>query len=893
MQINLVIAEWNANGISSHTNEIEVFLHNYFIDILLVSETHFTSKSYFRIKGYDTITANHPDDRAHAGAAVLIKSNIKYEVADPITEPFLQAAGIKIVCDNTNISIYSVYFPPRYNLKCHQYENFFNKLGNKFIVSGDFNAKHTWWGSRLINPKGRELYKCIAQNQYNVLSTGSPTYWPTDVNKVPDLLDFVVYSGISQSLLHIVACDDLSSDHSPIIINFMTKACEKNKNAKLFTNYTDIESFQNWIEDNIRLNISIKNGTELDESVEYFTQLIHQAAALSTPQENNNKLSNFITTTEIRTLIRKKRRLRKIWQRTRQPADKINFNRATNHLKRKLKDYKNNNTGTFLRNLSPNNNNEHKLWIATKYLKRPQRRNVPIRNAVGVWCRSDKSKADAFKLFLENTFTPFPICNSQQEKEVREFLDVSCQMYRPIKHFTVREVHNEIKKLNKKTPGYDLIDHKVIKSLPKKGLIFLTVIFNTILRLSQFPTQWKCAKITMIPKPGKPENMITSYRPISLLPAFSKLFERLFKKRLSPVLKDINVIPDHQFGFRQNHGTPEQCHRVVKKIRECLENKLYCSSVFLDVKQAFDRVWHEGLLFKLKHLLPTPFYLLLKSYLSGRRFFVNINGDESEIGTINAGVPQGSVLGPVLYTIFTSDMPVSDDVTIATYADDTAILASSNCPTDASNVIQKQLDLTEKWLDMWNIKVNTEKSTHVTFTLRKEDCPSPKLKGDTIPSSNYVKYLGLHIDRRLNWKKHIQSKRQHLNIKTKKMYWLLGSNSQLSLTNKLILYKTILKPVWTYGIELWGTASNSNVEILQRYQSKTLRLITNAPWFVNNNIIHRDLDVPKIENEIKRYSTTYLNRLSSHPNLLALNLLDDSDEVRRLKRRHILDLPFI
>lgn len=149
----------------------------------------------------------------------------------------------------------------------------------------------------------------------------------------------------------------------------------------------------------------------MEEAVEYFTQLIHQAAALSTPNEMDNKSSNFIITTEIRTLIRRKRRLRKIWQRTRQPANKRNFNRAANHLKRKLKDYKNNCTGNFLTRLSPNNYNEHKLWIATKYLKRPQRRNVPIKNSDGIWCKSDKSKADAFKLFLENTFTPFPVCN--------------------------------------------------------------------------------------------------------------------------------------------------------------------------------------------------------------------------------------------------------------------------------------------------------------------------------------------------------------------------------------------------------------------------------------------------------------------------------------------------
>lgn len=227
----------------------------------------------------------------------------------------------------------------------------------------------------------------------------------------------------------------------------------------------------------------------------------------------------------------------------------------------------------------------------------------------------------------------------------------------------------------------------------------------------------------------------------------------------------------------------------------------------------------------------------MRSYLSQRKFFVSINDDDSEIGDIKSGVPQGSVLGPVLYTIYTSDFPAIDEVTIATYADDTALLATSQSHAEASNFIQKQLDLTQLWLKKWNIKVNAEKSTHVTFTLRKEDCPPVALNGVIIPPSNCVKYLGLYIDRRLTWKQHITLKRQQLNIKTKRMYWLIGPKSQLSLENKVVLYKAVLKPVWTYGIELWGTASESNVEILQRYQSKTLRLITNSPWFVNNNNI--------------------------------------------------------
>ena len=108
-----------------------------------------------------------------------------------------------------------------------------------------------------------------------------------------------------------------------------------------------------------------------------------------------------------------------------------------------------------------------------------------------------------------------------------------------------------------------------------------------------------------------------------------------------------------------------------------------------------------------------------------------------------------------------------------------------------------------------------------------------------------------------------------------------------------MLYKAILKPVWTYGIQLWGNASNSNIEIIQRYQSKALRMITDAPWFMTNDNIHKDLSITKVKTEISRFSTKYLERLSNHSNALAISLLDDHEEIKRLKRPHILDLPFL
>jgi hypothetical protein len=129
------------------------------------------------------------------------------------------------------------------------------------------------------------------------------------------------------------------------------------------------------------------------------------------------------------------------------------------------------------------------------------------------------------------------------------------------------------------------------------------------------------------------------------------------------------------------------------------------------------------------------------------------------------------------------------------------------------------------------------------------------MKNMHLPCVDHVKYLGPHLDRKLTWHHHIFTKRKQLGLTLTKMYWLLGRRSQLSLRNKLLLYKTILKPIWTYGIQLWGTASTSNIEILERFQSKALRKIVDAPWYVPNTLIRRDLQLTSVKEEIRRYSS--------------------------------------
>jgi len=166
-------------------------------------------------------------------------------------------------------------------------------------------------------------------------------------------------------------------------------------------------------------------------------------------------------------------------------------------------------------------------------------------------------------------------------------------------------------------------------------------------------------------------------------------------------------------------------------------------------------------------------------------------------------------------------------------------------------------------------------------------CPPVKLNNDHLPQAGEVKYLGIHLDRRLTWHKHITTKRKQLDLKLRNLYWIIGRKSQISLANKLLVYTVILKPVWTYGIKLWGTASNSNLEILEWFQSKVLRMIRDAPWYVPNQTWSQ---IPAFKQEARKFSENYRKRLDTHPNNPANTLLKEQYGTRRIKRLYPTDL---
>lgn len=891
MNLSLRLCLWNANGLANHNQELQTFICQNKIDILLISETHFTNNSYFKIPKFSLYTANHPNNTAHGGSAVLIRSNIKHYELPKYQYDHIQAASIVIEDWSGPLTVSAVYSPPRHNISSPQYSDFFVSLGNRFLAGGDYNAKHTMWGSRLINPRGRQLLQTVNNFNMNTISTGEPTYWPSDPQKVPDLLDFFITKGISNNYLKCESSLDLHSDHSPIILTISSSVLLKDNPPYLCNKYTDWDLFRQLLDQLLNLKVSLKSGDDIDNGIELFNLSVQDAARKATPTLQNKPANCTNYPVIVKQKIAEKRRLRRIWQISRNQIDKTNLNRASQQLKRLLKRLKNEWFQEFSSSLTPLQDTNYSLWKVTKSIKQPKTPIPPLLKQDGSWAKSDQEKANTFAEYFQNVFKPNP-GDLAENQLIINFLDTPNQLTLPIVPFKPSEVkHVILSTLSpKKAPGHDLITGEILKQLSRKGFLFLTMLINAMLRLEYFPSQWKLAHIIVIAKPGKPKHETSSYRPISLLPLASKIFEKLIMKRLIPLIHENYIIPDHQFGFRQNHSTIEQVHRLVAKIAQNLETKKYCSAAFLDVQQAFDKVWHEGLLFKIKSLLPHSYYNLFKSYLQDRHFQVKYQYTFSPITEIQSGVPQGSVLGPLLYVLFTSDLPISPGVTVATFADDTALLASHENPAAASTMLQNSLNNLSIWLKKWRIKVNENKSAHLTCTLRSHTCPPVSLNNIQLPQVSEVKYLGMHIDRRLSWKSHVWNKRLQLNTKYRELAWLLNNKSHLSTENKITLYKAVLKPIWTYGLQLWGCTSNSNIEIIQRFQSKILRNIFVAPWYVNNNILHQDARIPFVKKEISRLSSKYIKKLENHPNHLALTLLDNSDDVYRLKRHSVLEL---
>ena len=381
----------------------------------------------------------------------------------------------------------------------------------------------------------------------------------------------------------------------------------------------------------------------------------------------------------------------------------------------------------------------------------------------------------------------------------------------------------------------------------------LSKIINISFETGIFPNLCKLAKVIPIYKKDNPLHC-QNYRPISLLPVFSKIFEKVIYKRMFQYLTENNMIYERQFGFRENHSTHHALISITESIKESIDTGNIVGGVFIDLQKAFDTVNHKILCNKLSYYgFRGKINDLIQSFLSNRHQYVSINGYDSSHLEIKCGVPQGSTLGPLLFLLYINDLRYSlQKSTASHFADDTSIIYSSNKLKTLETILNTDLKGISDWLKANRLSLNVNKTKLLIFQSKQRkldlNCLSIKIEGSKLKPCDNVKYLGLFLDKNMSWDFHINQ----LSKKLSRANGILAKIRHFLPTKIIIsVYYSIFYSHIIYGCSVWSLTTKLNIDIITVLQKKCIRIINFAPFNSHTNELFDKNQLLKLEDIIK------------------------------------------
>ena len=420
------------------------------------------------------------------------------------------------------------------------------------------------------------------------------------------------------------------------------------------------------------------------------------------------------------------------------------------------------------------------------------------------------------------------------------------------------EVENYIKNMNpNKSVRSDVPSIRFVKLSAKIISPYLSKLYNKCVEYGVFPESLKFAEVIPIYKSGK-KNNINNYRPISLLSPFSKIFEFLVCERLKKFFLLNEVLHEKQYGFRENSTTELTVNQVVDELTEASEKKLINCSVFLDLAKAFNTVNHNILISKLKsYNIKGSMLSLLKDYLKDRSQSTVINNVVSERETVNVGIPQGSCLGPLLFLVYINDIFSSTEINMRLFADDACLSYQHSDPEYLNEVINKELGKVDKWLRDNKLFINYSKTKFLLFNKTSKNCKfSVKINGFLIEQSDSIKYFGVVLDDKLNWKKHLSSLKSKL---SRSCFVLSKLRYYLDVSTLKMVYYSLFYPHIQYCISAWGGAANCYLKPIVCMQKRVIRYVCRVPALTTTNPLFIKTGVLKL-NDVYRLQICKLMR---------------------------------
>jgi hypothetical protein len=391
-------------------------------------------------------------------------------------------------------------------------------------------------------------------------------------------------------------------------------------------------------------------------------------------------------------------------------------------------------------------------------------------------------------------------------------------------NFVLREL---IQLNNRSNLGVLNIDSKLLRIAAYEISNSLCDIINNCIMNGDLPDDWKLAKVTPIYKNKGPKEDCGNYRPISVICHIAKIMEKSVQIQLKEYLMKHNFISHVQSAYLKNHSTQSSLHNIVSDILDGINTNSVNMLCFLDLAKCFDTIDHDILLCKLeKYGIRGKNLKFFKKYLSGRKQCVKVNGQLSSILDILFGVPQGSILGPILFLLFINDLPTClQKCECNLFADDTVIYTMNTDEIKATSDLQCDLDNVHNWFTANRLSINIDKSCTMSVTNKSRSNSIFYISDNMLSSVTHTKYLGVTICENLSWEAQIKTVCSKMGYGINVLYRL--RQKKVAHNELLKIYNTIIQPYIDYCLTIWGYAPLCYINKIQRLQNRIVRIVTN------------------------------------------------------------------